>query len=150
KWTYGASTRVLGLVVEKISGQTLEAFDQEHIFRPLGMVDTSYAVPASKLSRVISVYAHADGKFKDQPPLQPISTTPTPPFTGDGGLYSTAGDYGKFIRMFLNGGQLGNARILSAESVRLMGENQIGAVFVSQQTIGLPAWSKPFPLGAGR
>jgi CubicO group peptidase (beta-lactamase class C family) len=52
--------------------------------------------------------------------------------------------------MFLNGGQLGKARILSAESVRLMGENQIGAVFVSQQTIGLPAWSKPFPLGAGR
>jgi CubicO group peptidase (beta-lactamase class C family) len=152
KWTYGASTRVLGLVVEKISGQTLEAFDQEHIFRPLGMVDTSYAVPTSKLTRVISVYAHVDGKFKEQPPLfgGSIPTTPTPPFTGDGGLYSTASDYGKFIRMFLNGGQLGKARILSAGSVRLMGENQIGAVFVSQQTIGLPEWSKPFPLGAGR
>ena len=149
KWTYGASTRVLGLVVEKITGQTLEAFDQEHIFRPLGMVDTSYAVPADKLPRLIKTYSHADGVFKERQPGRPIPTTPTPPFGGDGGLYSTASDYGKFMRMLLNGGRLGNARILSAKSVRLMGENQIGPVLVSQQTIGLPALSKPFPLGAG-
>ena len=44
KWNYSASTRVLGLVIEKITGTTLEAWDQEHIFKPLGMVDTSYAV----------------------------------------------------------------------------------------------------------
>ena len=150
KWTYGASTRVLGLVVEKLTGQTLEAFDQEHIFRPLGMVDTSYAVPADKLPRLIKTYTHADGTFKEQQPGSPIATTPTPPFRGDGGLYSTASDYGKFMRMLLNGGRLGNVRILSAKSVRLMGENQIGPVFVSQQTIGLPALSKPFPLGAGQ
>jgi CubicO group peptidase (beta-lactamase class C family) len=150
QWTYGASTRVLGLVVEKISGQTLEEFDQEHIFRPLGMVDTSYAVPADKLPRKIKTYTHgADGMFQEQQPGRPIPTTPTPPFTGDGGLYSTASDYGKFVRMLLNGGRLGNVKILSAQSVRLMGENQIGPVFVSQQPIGLPAVSKPFPLGAG-
>lgn len=149
KWTYGAGTRVLGLVVEKITGQTLEAFDQEHIFRPLGMIDTSYAVPADKLPRLIKTYTHADGTFKEQQPGRPIPTTPTPPFRGDGGLYSTASDYGKFMRMLLNGGRLGSVRILSAKSVRLMGENQIGPVFVSQQTIGLPALSKPFPLGAG-
>jgi methyl acetate hydrolase len=149
KWTYGPSTRVLGLVVEKITGQTLESFDQEHIFRPLGMVDTSYAVPADKLPRLIKTYAHADGTFKEQQSGRPTRTTPTPPFGGDGGLYSTASDYGKFMRMLLNGGRLGNVRILSARSVRLMGENQIGPVFVSQQTIGLPALSKPFPLGAG-
>src|SRR5262245_20105142 len=46
KWTYGASTRVLGLIVEKLTGTPLENFDQEHIFKPLGMVDTSYAVAA--------------------------------------------------------------------------------------------------------
>jgi methyl acetate hydrolase len=149
KWTYGPSTRVLGLVVEKITGQTLESFDQEYIFRPLGMVDTSYAVPADKLPRLIKTYNHADGMFKEQQSGRPIPTTPTPPFAGDGGLYSTASDYGKFMRMLLNGGRLGNARILSAKSVRLMGENQIGPVLVSQQTIGLPALSKPFPLGAG-
>ena len=150
KWTYGLSTRVLGLVVEKLTGQTLEAFDQEHIFRPLGMVDTSYVVSADKLPRLIKTYTHADGTFKEQQSSSPIATTPTPPFRGDGGLYSTASDYGKFMRMLLNGGRLGKARILSAKSVRLMGENQIGPVFVSQQTIGLPALSKPFPLGAGQ
>ncbi len=149
KWTYGASTRVLGLIVEKLTGESLEAYDQEHILRPLDMVDTSYAVPAEKQARLIKTYSHADGAFKEQPPLQPVATTPTPPFTGDGGLYSTAQDYGRFIRMFLNGGQLGKVRILSAKSVQLMGENQIGAVFVSQQPVGLPALTKPFPLGAG-
>jgi CubicO group peptidase (beta-lactamase class C family) len=149
-WSYGASTRVLGLIVEKISGESLEAYDQEHILRPLGMVDTSYAVPAAKQARLVKVYTHADGAFKEQPPQQPIPTTPTPPFRGDGGLYSTAQDYGRFMRMLLNGGQLGKIRILSAQSVRLMGENQIGAVFVSQQPVGIPALTRPFPLGAGQ
>jgi methyl acetate hydrolase len=150
KWAYGASTRVLGLIVEKISGESLEAYDQEHIFRPLGMVDTSYAVPAEKQARLVKSYSHADGAFKEQPPRQPIPTTPTPPFRGDGGLYSTAEDYGRFMRMLLNGGQLAEVRILSAKSVHLMGENQIGGVFVSQQPVGMPALTKPFPLGAGR
>jgi methyl acetate hydrolase len=49
----------------------------------------------------------------------------------------------------LNGGRLGNVRILSEHSVQLMAENQIGAVVVSQQPVGIPATSKPFPLGAG-
>jgi methyl acetate hydrolase len=52
--------------------------------------------------------------------------------------------------MLLNGGTLGSARILSERSVKLMGENHIGAVFVDTQTISAPALSKPFPLGAGK
>ena len=67
KWTYGASTRVLGLIVEKLSGETLEAFDQEHILRPLGMVDTSFAVPAEKQSRLVHVYLH-EGRSMNSPP----------------------------------------------------------------------------------
>jgi CubicO group peptidase (beta-lactamase class C family) len=150
KWTYGASTRVLGLIVEKITGETLEAYDQEHIFRPLGMVDTSYAVPADKRARLIHVYDHVDGSFNERKPLgSPPAAVPTPPFRGDGGLYSTARDYGRFMRMLLNEGRLGNVRILSAKSVRLMASNQIGPVFVSRQPVGIPAFSKPFPLGAG-
>jgi methyl acetate hydrolase len=50
----------------------------------------------------------------------------------------------------LNGGQLGKVRILQSKSVRLMGENQMGRVFVSQQPAGMPALTRPFPLGAGR
>jgi methyl acetate hydrolase len=150
RWTYGASTRVLGLIVEKLTGETLEAYYQRHIFRPLGMVDTSYAVPADKQSRLVHVYTHEDGAFKERPFRQSAPTTPTPPFRGHSGLYSTARDYGLFMRMLLNGGRLGKVRILTEHSVQLMAENQIGTVFVSQQPAGIPALTKPFPLGAGR
>jgi methyl acetate hydrolase len=149
RWTYGASTRVLGLIVEKLSGVSLEEFYHQNIFIPLGMVDTSYAVAAAKQSRVITTYDHVDGEFKAEP-AHPIPSVPTPPFRGDGGLYSTASDYGRFIRMFLNGGQLEGRRIISQRSVRMMSENQIGPLYVVQQPSAMPAMSKPFPLGAGR
>jgi methyl acetate hydrolase len=148
KWTYGASTRVLGLIVEKVTGESLEAYDQEHILGPLGMVDTSYAVPKGKQSRVVRLYSHADGAFKEETYLVPPDK-PTPPFRGDGGLYSTAQDYGRFMRMLLNDGRLENVRILSAKTVHLMEENQIGPVFVSLQPVGQPDRTRPFPLGAG-
>lgn len=150
KWTYGASTRVLGLIVEKISGETLEDYFQEHILRPLGMVDTSFAVPSNKQARLIHVYTHEGDSFKESKPSALPPAVPTPPFRGDGGLYSTARDYGRFIRMLLNDGRLGDVRILSAKSVQLMASNQIGAVLVSWQPVAMPRLSNPFPLGAGR
>jgi methyl acetate hydrolase len=150
KWTYGASTRVLGLIVEKLTGETLEAYYQRRIFRPLGMVDTSYAVSADKQSRLAHVYTHEDGSFKECSLSQPVPTRPTAPFRGDSGLYSTVRDYGLFMRMLLNGGRLGKNRILTDHSVQSMAENQIGTVLVSQQPAGIPALAKPFPLGAGR
>jgi CubicO group peptidase (beta-lactamase class C family) len=118
---------------------------------PLGMVDTSFAVPAAKQARLVSIYSHADGAFHPQAgPGGPPPSTPTPPFRGDGGLYSTAHDYGQFIRMLLNHGRLGNATILNATSVALMSRNQIGAIFVSEQPAANAALTRPFPLGAGR
>ena len=149
KWTYGASTRVLGLIVEKLTGAPLENYYQEHIFKPLGMVDTSYAVAADKQARLTTSYRVVDGKRQEQP-KQNIPSTPTAPYRGDGGLYSTAHDYGLFMRMLLNGGKLGNARIISERSVKLMGENHTGDVVVSQQPAANPALTKPFPLGAGQ
>jgi methyl acetate hydrolase len=148
KWNYSPSTVVLGMIVEKITGESLEAYFQQHIFGPLGMVDTSYAVPLAKQSRVVSTYGRVNGKFHEEPP-SPIPATPTPPFRGDGGLYSTAQDYGKFIEMFLNGGHLGPAKILSENSVRMMGENNIGSIFVELQRPTDESLAKPFPLGAG-
>jgi methyl acetate hydrolase len=148
KWNYSASTRVLGLIVEKITGATLEAWYQERIFRPLGMVDTSYAVPPDKQSRVSMTYSRTAGTLKEQP-RGSIPSTPTAPFRGDGGLYSTVRDYGLFMRMLLNGGQLGTARLLSEKSVQMMGENQIGSIFVEQQPDADPLRTRPFPLGAG-
>jgi CubicO group peptidase (beta-lactamase class C family) len=147
KWTYGASTVVLGLIVEKVAGSSLEAYFQERIFRPLGMVDTSYTVTPDKQARVPTRHDRKNGMLQERPRSPIVST---PPFEGDGGLFSTAQDYGSFMRMLLNGGRLGSVRLLTEKSVRLMGENQIGAVFVQQQPAANPLLTKPFPLGAGR
>jgi methyl acetate hydrolase len=148
KWNYSASTRVLGLIVEKITGTPLETWYQTHIFKPLGMVDTSYAVPTEKQSRVSMIHSRASGTIQEQP-RTPIPSTPTAPFRGDGGLYSTVRDYGLFMRMLLNGGHLGTAMILKESSVRMMGDNHIGSIFVEQQPAADPLRTKPFPLGAG-
>ena len=148
KWNYGPSTLVLGKIVEKITAQPLEEYFQQRIFVPLGMVDTSYAVPPAKQSRVATKHVRVNGLLQEQPP-RPIPAVPTPPFRGDGGLYSTAQDYGKFMEMLLNGGHLGPAKILSESSVKMMGENNIGSVFVELQPDADKRLTKPFPLGAG-
>ena len=148
QWNYSASTRVLGLIVEKIAGSTLESWYQERIFKPLGMVDTSYAVSLDKQPRLSMTHTRASGTLQEQP-RGTIPSTPTAPFRGDGGLYSTVRDYGLFMRMMLNGGQLGSAKLLSEKSVRIMGKNHIGSIFVEQQPDTDPLRTKPFPLGAG-
>jgi methyl acetate hydrolase len=148
QWHYSASTRVLGLIVEKVTGQDLESWYQEHIFRPLGMMDTSYAVPQEKQSRLVTPLSHSKGQFIARPGAS-VPATPKPPYRGDGGLYSTARDYSLFIRMLLNGGHLGKARILSEKSVQEMQKNQIGPVMVTLQPDAMPELTRPFPLGAG-
>ena len=90
KWNYGPSTRVLGLIVEKISGVPLEAWFQQRIFQPLGMVDTSFAVPAAKQPRVPTHHSRLNGKLKEEP-RSGIPSIPKAPFRGDGGLLAEAG-----------------------------------------------------------
>jgi methyl acetate hydrolase len=147
RWTYGESTRVLGTLVEEVSGQALEEFLSERIFVPLGMSDTFYTVPAQKAARVVTVHRTTPEGLVEAPNPAEI----TAPVYGDGGLHSTAADYAKFIQLFLNNGRAPNGmRLLSEATVALMGENHIGAIFVEQQPAALPALSEPFPLGAGR
>jgi methyl acetate hydrolase len=148
QWNYSASTRVLGLIVEKLTGMPLESWYQERIFKPLGMVDTSWAVAPDKQSRVSMIHSRATGTLQEQPRAS-IPSAPTAPFRGDGGLYSTVHDYGLFMRMLLNAGRLGPTRLLSEKSVKLMGRNHIGSIFVEQQPAADPLRTKPFPLGAG-
>ncbi len=145
KWTYGASTRVLGHVIEKISGQGIDAFLEARILGPLGMRDTGYAVPAAKHARVVTRNQKADGKITEIPNPNPIPAT----VRGDGGLYSTAADYARFVQMILNHGQLGGVRLLKEQTVRQMERNQTGSVKVRLQPTAEPLRSKPSPLGAG-
>ena len=145
-WAYGPSTRVLGNVVEVISGQKIDAFLESRILQPLGMNDTSYLVPTTKYPRVVGVNARgADGKFVERPLPATLPAT----VAGDGGLYGTASDYGLFLRMLLNHGTLGDKRILSEKSAKTMLESHTGNVVVQPQESANLSLSRNFPLGAG-
>src|SRR5580704_11623441 len=76
KWNYSPSTAVLGMIVEKISGEPLEDYFQKHIFKPLGMVDTSYAVPLAKQPRLATKYTRTNGRFQESQ-RRPTPATPT-------------------------------------------------------------------------
>jgi CubicO group peptidase (beta-lactamase class C family) len=124
RWEYGISFDWLGRLVERVSGQSLEAYFKEHIFDPLRMVDTSFRVPKEKLPRVAKNFQRApDGSLAELPPMP---MPPGAPTLGGGGLYSTAPDFLTFARALMNGGQAGVAKILTPESVAMMGQNQIG------------------------
>ena len=146
KWTYSPGTRVLGWVIEKVSGEPLDAYLRARIFEPLKMADTGYAVPQGKVARVVTVHARKSGKLVETPNPPKEST----PVRGDGGLYSTARDYGRFVRMLLNGGSLDGAKILSPQTVRTMGQAHTGALFIQTQPDAMPERTRPFPIGAGR
>ena len=146
-WAYGASTRVLGHVVEAISGQKIDVFLASRILQPLGMNDTSYLVPTTKYARVVAVNARGtDGTFEERPMPATLPAT----VQGDGGLYGTASDYGLFLRMLLNRGTLNGKRILSEASVKTIFENQMGNVVVQPQESANQSLSRNFPLGAGK
>jgi methyl acetate hydrolase len=145
QWTYGASTRVLGDVIEKITGERIDAYLEAHILGPLGMRDTTYTVPKEKSVRVVTLHQKVDGKITETQNPAVIPAT----IRGDGGLFSTAADYSRFVQMILNKGQLGGTRILKASTVAEMSKNQIGSVKVRLQPSADPLRSKPYPLGAG-
>lgn len=123
KWEYGISTDILGVLVEVISGQSLDEYFREHLFIPLGMSDTHFIVPEEKLSRFATAYSKSEqGELAPIPYSRPTGDF----FSGGGGLRSTARDYVRFLQAILNGGELDGMRILSTGSVNLMSQNHIG------------------------
>ena len=139
RWHYSTSTDVVGRLVEVISGQKLEDYFRRHIFAPLGMDDTSYDVQEAKGPRLVAQQQRGgermDGAVELQEPQ--LGLTIVSPI-GGGGLASTADDYGRFMRMLLNGGELDEVRVLKAETVALMGQNHIGVISVPAQKSALP------------
>jgi CubicO group peptidase (beta-lactamase class C family) len=127
KWVYGYNTDILGVVVERVSGQSLDAFLRARIFTPLDMRDTYFYLPESKADRLTTVYASAaDGAIGRAPDAGGMNGQgaylkgPRKSYSGGAGLLSTASDYARFLQMLLNGGELDGKRILSRSSVRLM------------------------------
>jgi CubicO group peptidase (beta-lactamase class C family) len=134
RYVYGFNTDILGVVVERASGMSLDAFFTTRIFEPLKMADTSFFLPPAKKDRLAVVYAAAangtlvrapegadgQGAYVDGPWVC---------FSGGAGLLTTAADYARLLQMLLNGGELEGVRLLSPLSVELMTSNHVGALY---------------------
>jgi CubicO group peptidase (beta-lactamase class C family) len=118
-WDYGPSVNIQGYIVEKLSGQSLDVYFDEHIFKPLGMVDTGFWMPEEKAARVVAIHSYEGGAIKG-PAENRVATTKPSFLAGSGGLMSTAEDYWRFAQAVGNGGQLDGKRILKADTVNLM------------------------------
>ncbi len=126
RWEYSRSTDVVGRLVEVLTGQSLGEYFAQHIFAPLGMVDTAFHVPPRHQSRVAEAFA----KDPDSGgAVQLLEVRSAPNFeSGGGGLVSTASDYARFLEMLLNGGTLDGLRLLSRKTVELMTADHLGSI----------------------
>lgn len=143
KWTYGLSIDVLGCLVEVISGMSLERYLTERLFRPLGMKDTYFNVPAAKAGRLVAVYTedslhHIVRWTKERTGIDPdYPLQKKRYFSGGAGLTSTAWDYAIFLQMMLNGGKYNGVRILSPRTVEMMTSGQLGFLYNGMDNFGL-------------
>jgi CubicO group peptidase (beta-lactamase class C family) len=122
-WDYSVSTDVLGRLIEILSGKSLGEALREKILMPLGMNETDFFVPAEKHGRIAEPFAK-DPMTGELPGV--FEPRKVPEFqSGGGGLVSTAHDYARFLQMLLNGGSLGDVRILGRKTVELMTSNHL-------------------------
>jgi CubicO group peptidase (beta-lactamase class C family) len=132
-FVYGYNTDVLGCVVERVSGQSLDQYFKARILDPLGMTDTFFYVPPSKRERLAAVYQSVNGRAERSPEGAKGQGSyvegPRRSFSGGAGLVSTAKDYARFLEMIRRDGELDGKRYLSPRSVALMRTNQVGPLF---------------------
>ena len=125
RWLYSLSMDIQGAIIERLTGQSLPAFMQEHLFGPLGMVDTAFHLPDDKRPRLATGYRQSRSGLKVEKPLLGDHTEPPSLASGGGGLFSTVMDYARFAQMLLNRGELGGVRIISEAAARLMMTNHL-------------------------
>lgn len=165
RWEYGIGIDWAGRAVEAVAGLRLEDYMRRHLFDPLGMADTGFVLNDGRRGRLARMQVRTP-----EGGLAPIDfMIPQQPefFMGGGGLYGTVGDYLRFARMILGGGELDGARVLKPETVALMGRNAMGdlrcrpmrtaiaassndVAFVEGMQWGLSFMINPAPLPAGR
>jgi CubicO group peptidase (beta-lactamase class C family) len=136
-WDYSHSTDVIGRLVEIVSGQTLGAFLRERIFKPLGMADTDFYLPAEKRERLAEPFpSDPDGSL----PVRLIEMWSAPRFeSGGGGLYSTMHDYARFAQMLYQSGAFAGTRIIARKTVEWMTSDHLGP----SVRIGTPSLLQP-------
>ncbi|GJE03166.1 serine hydrolase domain-containing protein [Methylobacterium isbiliense] len=125
RWEYGSNIDWAGQVVEGITGQRLGAVMQERIFAPLGMTSTAFTMTPAMRARLARIHQRGqDGSLK---PLATFELPQDPEVQmGGHGLYSTADDYGRFIRLWLNDGAGEHGRVLKPETVAMAAQNGLG------------------------
>ena len=142
RWEYGISMDWVGKLVEAVADQSLEVYFRENIFAPLGMKDSGFLIGSAQKKRVATLHnRRADGGLDPAPfemPQRPEF------FMGGGGAFSTPRDYLSFLRALLNGGALDGRRILRADTVASMMQNQIGALDVHEMRSAEPSYSQSF------
>jgi CubicO group peptidase (beta-lactamase class C family) len=153
KWMYGLNTDVLGYLIQLWSDMTLEEFFAKRIFKPLGMKDTYFNLPAEKGPRLVNFFQEDSTGIKKQTtvfggalnmnfPLQKTGY-----FSGGGGLSSTIYDYAILLQMLLNGGEYNGVRLLGPNTVRMMTMNQIGDLTVNiGEGAGSNKWGLTFSI----
>ena len=131
RWQYspGTGIDVLGHIVELVSGQPLDVYLQEHIFEPVGMKDTFFALPEDRRERLLPLYRKTEDGLVRADPSTANRMASTTYFSGSGGLMSTASDYLQFERMLTNLGTLDGRQVLRPETVKLMATNHVGGLF---------------------
>ncbi|HVZ08576.1 serine hydrolase domain-containing protein [Rhodopila sp.] len=149
RWEYGIGIDMVGRMVEVVSGLDLETYFQRHIFGPLGMADSTYVERSEWGNRLVPVHARAaDGRMSILP-SPPGPVTDREFFAGGGGLFCTAGDYLRFLRALMAGGELDGERILKPGTVALMGQNHMGDLNVLPMKTFNPPFSNDVDLFPG-
>ena len=143
-WAYGVGTDWVGIAVEAASGQRLDAYLAEHIFGPLGMTDTAFALSPQQEARKAGMHARGeDGGLIPIPFAMPADPEV---LSGGGGLYSTAADYARFLRMLLGDG----AGLLKAETASELGAVQTGERRAGAWTSAMASLSRDVDLFPGQ
>jgi CubicO group peptidase (beta-lactamase class C family) len=124
KWEYGVGLDWMGVIIEKISGQSLNAFIKESIFQPLGMNNSSFDPDDLGKEKLAEMHLMQEAEFIRSTDLFDDSVQDF--YSGGGGILSTVEDYCKFMRIFLNDGQVNGQEFLSKELLEKMMTNQAG------------------------
>jgi len=126
KFNYSISDDVLGVLIQRASGETFEDYLSRHITGPLKMRDTFFDVPPEKMPRVGRLHEITDGKLHTTPEILGAYAEKGRGIPcGGAGLFSTIGDYARFAQCLLNGGELDGARILGRKTMELALKNSL-------------------------
>jgi CubicO group peptidase (beta-lactamase class C family) len=146
--TYSHATEVLGIMLSRIEGKKLHEVLAERILEPLGMTDTGFFMSPEARGRAATMYQLDDDNQLQHDVMGPPRISPPAFCQGGAGLWSTADDYLRFVRMLLAGGELNGTRVLSPESVRLMRTDRLTAEQKRVPFLGSPFWvGRGFGLG---